>query len=207
MPKAKFNISLSFHFKPEPSITFQSLIPLTIVKNVVLRRVQIQRSCSIADCSHWIKFGKMKGMIICSIFIHRICDIIRRSMVFAYRHFQHFQYLLSLIVYFICFTAAARRNQIIWSCFGVYGLARAFLLALFSYLRGLVTEWLGRWPLLLRSAGCGFNSRRDSVTRPSLPPGFRWLRYVIHVWLWLNLQIYGAMGDNKPRSWPARKRQ
>ena len=32
---------------------------------------------------------------------------------------------------------------------------------------------LGRWSRLLRSAGCGFDSRRHSVTRPSPPPGLR----------------------------------
>ena len=37
--------------------------------------------------AHWMEFDKMKGMIKCNIFIHRICDIIRRSVVFAYHHF------------------------------------------------------------------------------------------------------------------------
>ena len=109
MSKANFNITLSFRFKPEPSITFHSLIPPPIVKNIALRRARIQWSRSIADWAQWIERSKMKRMIICNIFIRRICDIIRRSKVFAYLHFQHFDYfLLFLIVYSFCFTAAAR---------------------------------------------------------------------------------------------------
>ena len=33
---------------------------------------------------------------------------------------------------------------------------------------------LGSWSLSLRAAGCGFDSRRHPVTRPSSPPGLRW---------------------------------
>ena len=66
MSKENFNITLSFRFKPETSITFHSLIPLPIVKNVVLRRAQIQRSCNIADWEQWIESSKMKRMITCN---------------------------------------------------------------------------------------------------------------------------------------------
>ena len=79
MSKSNFNITLSFCFKPEPSNTFHSLIPLPIVKNVVFRRTQIQRSCSIADWAQRIELSKIKRMIIRNISIHRICDIMRRA--------------------------------------------------------------------------------------------------------------------------------
>ena len=42
--------------------------------------------------------------------ISGICDIIRRSMVFAYRHFEYF---LFLIAYFFCFIAMANINELI----------------------------------------------------------------------------------------------
>ena len=95
------------HFVPNQNLQSRFICSYYMrnVKNVVLRRAQMQRSCSIADRAHWMEYGKMKGMIICNIFIHRICDIIRRSMVIAYYHFQHFEYLLFFIIHFFCITS------------------------------------------------------------------------------------------------------
>ena len=81
----------------------------------------------------------------------------------------------------------------------------------FIRLNFLGTGWpsgLGRWSRLLRSAGCGFNSRRHPVTRPSLPTGLLWTRDMINEAVtdqWL--QMNGAMVGNWQRSWPGRKRR
>ena len=84
------------------------------MKNVVSRRAQIQQSCSIADCAHRIECDTRKGGYM-QHFYPLNCDIIRRSMVPAYRQFQHFEYFIFVIVYFFWFTAAActyKRNYL-----------------------------------------------------------------------------------------------
>ena len=80
---------ISFQTGTFDHVSFAHTYYLRIVKNV-LRRAQMQWSCSKADRAHWIECGKIKGIIICNIFIHRISDIIRRSMVFVYHNFQNF---------------------------------------------------------------------------------------------------------------------
>ena len=108
MSKSNFNITLSFCFKPEPSNTFHSLIPLPIVKNVVFRRAQIQRSCSIADWAQRIELSKIKRMIIRNISIHRICDIIRRARCLLTDIFD----ILNIFFIFDCsFLLLYRRGQ------------------------------------------------------------------------------------------------
>ena len=78
------------------------------------------------------------------------------------------------------------------------------------------SHWGARWPsgmgrrsLLLRSVGCGFNSRRHPVTWPSLPPGLRWL-YGTNLYMavnWHRCTIHGAMVGIWPRSLSNQKHQ